>query len=182
MRFTTPWGATTVRLAVRGDHQLSNAAAALAAAVCAGVPLEAAAEGLAGATGSAGRSQRRTSATGLVVLDDAYNANPTSMAAALRALAAMPGGRRVAVLGPMAELGEEQAAAHRAMGDLAADLGIEVVAVGTTEYGVAAVADQEAALDALADLGAGDVVLVKASRSAGLDRLVERLCGGTEAA
>ncbi len=176
VRFDTPWGTVSARLSVRGDHQLPNAAAALAVAVCAGVPLEAAADGLAGAVGSAGRSQVHQAASGLVVIDDAYNANPTSMQAALAALASMDVDRRVAVLGEMAELGEGSDEAHRSMADLAASLGIEVVAVRTAAYGVEPVSEDQV-IELLAESGRGTGVLVKASRSVGLEHLVSRLTG-----
>ena len=115
--------------------------------------------------------------SGLLVLNDAYNANPTSMGAALRSLAALSARRRVAYLGTMAELGPDAAAAHAAMASLAAELGITVVAVGETSYGTEVVTDvQAAAAHALAlGLGEGDAVLVKASRVAGLEHLAELL-------
>jgi UDP-N-acetylmuramoyl-tripeptide--D-alanyl-D-alanine ligase len=97
------------------------------------------------------------------------------MAAALRALAALPARRRVAVLGIMAELGESSDADHRAVAARAAELGIEVVAVAAPAYGVATVADLDAVVDTLAGLGEGDAVLVKGSRVAGLERLVSLL-------
>ena len=176
VRFDSPWGTVSARLSVRGDHQLPNAAAALAVAVCAGVPLEAAADGLSDAVGSAGRSQFHQSVSGLVVIDDAYNANPTSMRAALSTLASMDVDRRVAVLGEMAELGEESDEAHRSMGEMATSLGIEVVAVGTAAYGVEPVHENQV-IELLARSGQGTAVLVKASRSVGLEHLVARLLG-----
>ena len=109
--------------------------------------------------------------SGAVVIDDAYNANPTSRAAAFDALSAMPASRRVAVVGVMAEL-DDPAAAHRAIADRAADLGIEIVAVGTDLYGVEPCVDPVAAV---APLGPGTAVLVKASRVAALDRLAATL-------
>jgi UDP-N-acetylmuramoyl-tripeptide--D-alanyl-D-alanine ligase len=111
------------------------------------------------------------------VLNDAYNANPASVAAALRALAALPARRRLAYLGTMAELGERSAADHREAAALAADLGIQVVAVAEPDYGVEVVPDVAAALARAADLGVGDgdAVLVKASRVARLERLADAL-------
>src|SRR5438309_1605260 len=100
-RLDTPWGAVDVPpLPVRGAHQAGNAALAVAVAGIAGVGLEAAVAGLAGAVGSPWRMELRRTRAGLVVLNDAYNANPTSMAAALDALASLAGagGRRFAVL------------------------------------------------------------------------------------
>ena len=116
--------------------------------------------------------------SGLRVLNDAYNANPASTAAALDALAALPvTGRRVAVLGLMAELGDRAADEHRAIAQRTADLGVELVAVGTDLYGVEPLADVDAVGEAL-DLGTDDAVLVKGSRVAGLEVLAERLLDG----
>ena len=113
--------------------------------------------------------------SGALVINDAYNANPTSMAAALRSLAALPARRRVALLGTMAELGASSAEQHRATAALARELGLQVIAVAEPAYGVEAVAGIDAAVAALGPLGEGDAVLVKGSRVAGLERLAERL-------
>ncbi len=115
---------------------------------------------------------------GAVLLNDAYNANPASMKAALEALATLPARRRVAVLGPMAELGARSAAEHAAVADLARRMGVEVLAVGTDAYGAPAVAGIDAAVATLGSLGPSDAVLVKASRVAGLERLAARLVSG----
>jgi UDP-N-acetylmuramoyl-tripeptide--D-alanyl-D-alanine ligase len=175
VRIESPWGAGTVRLSVRGDHQGANAAAAVAAAVCCGIDFDVALAGVGRSAGSRLRGEFWRTASGLLVLNDSYNANPDSVAAALRSLAAADAPRRVAVLGEMAELGETSADAHRAMGALAVELGIEVVAVGTAAYGGTVVADRAGALDLLASLPGGTVVLVKASRSVGLDQLADEL-------
>lgn len=173
-RFTlaTPHGSVEVALSVRGLHQASNALAAAGAALACGVDLAGVAAGLASAELSPWRMDLRRSASGAWVLNDAYNANPSSMEAALRSLAALPARRRVAVLGFMAELGDEGADAHRAVATLAAGLGIDVVAVGTDLYGIEPVVDPAAALGALGD---GDAVLVKGSRVAGLESLAAEL-------
>ena len=173
-RLRSPWGDEAVRLAVRGAHQVENALAAAAAALACGVPIGEVAAGLGDAALSPWRMQLDRTASGALVLNDAYNANPTSMAAALRSLAALPARRRVALLGTMAELGPSSAEQHRATADLARQLGIRVIAVDEPGYGVA-VARPEAALDALGPLEEGDAVLVKGSRVAGLERLAERL-------
>jgi UDP-N-acetylmuramoyl-tripeptide--D-alanyl-D-alanine ligase len=174
----TPWGRQPVRLALRGAHQAANAAAAAAAALALDVELAAVAHGLASAAASPWRMEVGRSPGGLLVLNDAYNANPASAEAALRALASTEAHRRVAVLGPMLELGSVSAAEHRRIADLARDLGAEVVVVGTDEYGLESHPDAEAALAALDPLGPDDAVLVKASRAAGLERLAARLLSG----
>jgi UDP-N-acetylmuramoyl-tripeptide--D-alanyl-D-alanine ligase len=174
-RLRSPWGDADVRLPVRGAHQVANGLGAAAAALACGVDPETVAAGLAASTASPSRMDLRRARSGALVLDDAYNANPTSVGAALRALAALPAGRRVAVLGHMAELGATSAADHRAVAALAASLGIRVVAVAEAAYGVEAAPDIDAALQALGPLGEGDAVLVKASRVAGLERLAAAL-------
>jgi UDP-N-acetylmuramoyl-tripeptide--D-alanyl-D-alanine ligase len=171
----TPWGSQTIRLAIHGAHQVGNALAALAVAGTVGVPVALAAEALANTSISPWRMELGHTAAGAVVLNDAYNANPASMKAALEALATLPARRRVAVLGPMAELGARSAAEHAAVADLARRMGVEVLAVGTDAYGAPAVAGIDAAVATLGPLGPSDAVLVKASRVAGLERLAARL-------
>ncbi|MGI8662569.1 MAG: UDP-N-acetylmuramoyl-tripeptide--D-alanyl-D-alanine ligase [Acidimicrobiales bacterium] len=170
-----PSGTAHVCLRLRGQHQVINALAAAAAAHAAGVDVEVAAAGLGNAEPAPHRMVLLRTETGAIVVDDAYNANPTSMAAALRSLAALSARRRVAVLGVMAELGPSAPSEHRRVAELAADLGIEVIAVDCDAYGVDVVDGVGGALALLGALGEGDAVLVKASRVAGLDRLVDDL-------
>ena len=168
-----------VQLAVSGRHQVSNTLAAAAVALQLGLAPEQVAVAL-GEVGIA--SSRRMDVfdrpDGITVIDDSYNANPSSMTAALRALAAIGEGRRtVAVLGYMAELGEFERSGHTDVGRLAAELGVDrLIAVAEAAPildGAAQVADwkgepvlaadQRAAIAGL-DLHPGDVVLVKGSR------------------
>ncbi len=177
-RLSSPWGTVDVQLAVHGVHQVGNALAAAAAALVQDVPLEAVAEGLGSAALSPWRMELGHAASGATVLNDAYNSNPTALAAALHSLAALDAGRRVAVLGVMAELGDGSDERHAEMGELAEDLGIEVVTVDCPAYGVGTdVPTVEAAVDALGSLGPDHAVLVKASRSAGLERVATLLLG-----
>lgn len=178
-RLRSPWGDADVRLAVRGHHQVANALAAVAGAGACGVAIDDAVAGLADVTLSPWRMEIARSTGGALVINDAYNANPVSVAAALRSLAALPARRRVAVLGTMAELGDVAEREHRAAAELAAELGIEVLAVGEPAYGTAEVPDVEAALARLGALADGDAVLVKGSRVAGLEVLAARLVGGS---
>lgn len=171
----SPWGEAEVTLAARGAHQVGNALAAAAAALTCGTPLDAVVAGLAAASVSHWRMELAHSPQGATILNDAYNANPASVTAALRALAALPARRRVAILGEMAELGPEGPEEHRKVAALAGELGVEVIAVGTGAYGVPPVADPDAAVVALGVLGAGDAVLVKGSRVAGLERVAAAL-------
>ena len=185
----SPGGEVEVELGARGVHSVDNALAAAAVGIELGVSLDDVAAGLAEPTLSPLRMQVMRTAGGARLLNDSYNANPLSMRAALHALAALPASHRIAVLGTMAELGDFEAAEHAAIGSLATQLGIEVIAVGEPLYSSGGVAVIEAdgidgALAALADLGsldAGRAVLVKGSRVAGLERLVERLVAGADA-
>jgi UDP-N-acetylmuramoyl-tripeptide--D-alanyl-D-alanine ligase len=167
----TPWGTEVVRLAVTGAHMATNAAAALAVAGVVGVDIHEAADALGSAGLSSMRMQIVDADAGGVVLNDAYNANPTSMRAALDALAAMQADRRVAVLGEMAEL-EDPDVAHQEVAARARELGIELVAIGTDRYGVDPVADPVVAVGPVV---AGVAVLVKASRVARLEQVAARL-------
>ncbi len=176
----SPWGATTVQLGIAGRHQVTNALGAAAAALSMGASIDAVAEGLGRARLSAMRMDLRTAPSGLRVLDDAYNANPTSLRAALDALSALDAGRRVAVLGTMHELGEGRDDEHARIAADAEALGIQVLSVAEPAYGVQgddAAADVDEAVARLRSLGldAGDAVLVKASRAAGLERVVHAL-------
>ncbi len=174
VRLDTPWGSTTVRLEARGEHQAMNAAAAAAAALVCDVGLDDVAEGLRSARLSAWRMQLDRSPSGAVVLNDAYNANPTSTEAALRALARVPAERRTAILGLMHELGDVGPAEHHRLGSVAAELGIRLVAVAAPDYGGEGVDSAAEALDLLRR-SAGDAILVKGSRAAGLETVAARL-------
>ncbi len=110
-------------------------------------------------------------------MNDAYNANPTSTRAALESLAAMEGSRRIAVLGEMAELGAASGAGHREVAELAGSLGIELVAYRTPAYGVTPVDGAPGLVARLGPWRPGDVVLVKGSRAAGMETLVDELLG-----
>lgn len=163
-----------VRVPVAGAHMVSNACAAIAASIVLGVDPNSAVAGIEAATLSPGRMQWHTGRGGVRILDDSYNANPASMIAALETLASVDAGRRVAVLGLMAELADP-AAAHREIARRAGELGIELIAVGTDLYGIAPVGVDEAVASLEGRLGADTVVLVKGSRVAGLERVVTRL-------
>jgi UDP-N-acetylmuramoyl-tripeptide--D-alanyl-D-alanine ligase len=186
--YASPWGSGEITLAVRGAHQVVNAAQAATVALHAGVAFAEVAGALAVATGSAWRMEVIDRADGVRVLNDAYNSSPVAAVAALDALAAIDAtGRRIAVLGEMRELGDLSESEHARVGRHVATAGIDVlIAVGGDTDPLAAAAaaarpellvervpDVEAArsrLEAIVDHG--DVVLVKASRAVGLERLV----------
>ncbi|MFF3287519.1 UDP-N-acetylmuramoyl-tripeptide--D-alanyl-D-alanine ligase [Streptomyces sp. NPDC003023] len=198
----TPTGCSDVTMRLYGEHHVSNALAAAAVAH----ELDMSVSEIARALSEAGTLSRwRMEVTerpdGVTVVNDAYNANPESMRAALRALAAMgeaaraKGGRTWAVLGMMAELGDDALVEHDAVGRLAVRLNVgKLVAVGGREaswlqlgaynegsWGEESVhvSDAQAAVDLLRrELRPGDVVLVKASRSVGLERIAQALLEG----
>ena len=174
-RLETPVGQADVALAACGEHMVDNALAAAAAALAVGVGVHEIAAGLGSAQLSPWRMEVTELASGAVLINDAYNANPMSMAAGLRSLAAVDRPRRVAVLGAMAELGDRAPAEHAAIGELARELGIEVIPVATADYGLAPVADAAAAVAALGPLDGNTAVLVKASRAAGLEAVAAAL-------
>ncbi|HZX57057.1 MAG TPA: UDP-N-acetylmuramoyl-tripeptide--D-alanyl-D-alanine ligase [Ilumatobacteraceae bacterium] len=170
----TPWGSVDVRLAISGRHMAVNAAAALACVGAVGADLAAGAAALADVGLTAMRMQVERTASGAVILNDSYNANPTSMRAAIDALVDLAATRRVAVVGLMAEISNAEAE-HRAIAVYAADRGVELIAVGTDLYGVAPADDVVVALGSLAG---DDAVLVKGSRVAGLEKLAALLVAG----
>jgi UDP-N-acetylmuramoyl-tripeptide--D-alanyl-D-alanine ligase len=178
-----------VRLTQSGLHQVANATAAAAMAVAAGVPLATVASALSTATAASPmRMELHERGDGLLVVNDAYNANPASMTAALEALVAI-GARRsrrtVAVLGEMRELGPTSYDEHVGVGRTAADLGVDLlVVVGEGAAGIAVGFGRETIVtagraEALAwvreNASGADVVLVKASRGAALETIAEGL-------
>ncbi|MCH7788060.1 MAG: UDP-N-acetylmuramoyl-tripeptide--D-alanyl-D-alanine ligase [Acidobacteria bacterium] len=174
----TPWGSVSVELAARGRHNISNALAALCVAGWTGTAIEAAADALTGAQMSPQRMDVRTLSGGATLIDDSYNANPMSMRAALDGLAELDvgiDGRRIAVLGTMAELADGGIDEHIEVARYAGSLGIEVVAYRSDAYGVESVTSPREAVDRLGALDASSAVLVKASRVAQLEEVVALL-------
>jgi UDP-N-acetylmuramoyl-tripeptide--D-alanyl-D-alanine ligase len=193
-RLSTPWGRAELRLTQPGLHLVEDASCAAAAALASGLlesdPMGALSTGLAGFRGVPGRLTVRETPAGVLVLDDSYNANPTSLVAALDALAALRGkGRALAVVGDMLELGESGPALHAEIGRAVAARGIEVlVAVGAlARHSAAAARDAGVARVHEADDSAlaaplvrelvqpGDAVLVKGSRGMRMERIVSAL-------
>jgi UDP-N-acetylmuramoyl-tripeptide--D-alanyl-D-alanine ligase len=193
-----------IALALVGRHHAANAAAAATAALACGLPFDRVCTALGSASvRSAWRMALTTRADGVTVINDAYNANPDSMRAALETLAELgsgrgDGARTLAVLGEMCELGEASRDAHEAVGRLLADLGIsQLVAVGESARAIASAASQQdtwqghavevpdssaAARYLQEEVRPGDVVLVKASRAAGLETLAGVLAADRAAA
>lgn len=191
-RCTTEEDDAAVTLAVPGEHMVSNALAAIAVGRELGISLAECAAALAEAGVSRWRMETFTTAAGVLVLNDAYNANPESTAAALRTARWVAGeGRLVAVVGEMAELGPISEVEHDRVGELAARIRVDrLVTVGEAARAIARAAVREGmepgdvasyddALDVLEDVRSwvrpGDLVLCKGSRVAGLEALAEAL-------
>ena len=187
-RLRTAVGDRAVTIPALGRLSVHNATAGAAVGLAAGLDLDTIAAALSGGWAAPHRVEL-VQLRGATIIDDSYNASPGSVAAALEVLADMPG-RHVAVLGEMLELGEGHDTGHLAVGEAAADVADLLIVVGSGAGGIAAgateagldtsrihvVPDAEAALDALEPrLRDGDVVLVKASRGIGLDRVVDAL-------
>jgi len=176
-------------LPIPGEHMVRNALLAVAAGLVFGLGLEECAQALSRVELTKGRLERK-SVRGIHLLDDTYNANPESVCAALRTLAALPStGRRIAVLGRMGELGVESERGHRQVGAVAAEIRVDCllcvgeeahwIADAATQGGVAQVVKVRHTDEATAALREsarpGDLVLVKGSRSARMERIVEGL-------
>ncbi len=178
---STPRGDVEVNLPLPGRHNVANALAATAVALALEVPLDTIVAGLEHVAGVAGRLRRQVCAGGWTVIDDSYNANPSSMMAAIDTLL-LGAGERWLVLGDMAELGAQARALHAGVGERARERGVDrLFAVGP--LGVATVEafgvggehfdDKPALIAALqAQLHAGVTCLVKGSRSAGMEQVV----------
>jgi UDP-N-acetylmuramoyl-tripeptide--D-alanyl-D-alanine ligase len=182
VRFVTPTDAFAVRLQVPGEHNARNAIAACAAAFALEIPPRAIQAGLAAFGGTPGRLERR----GERLIDDTYNANPDSMKAAIRVLAAEPG-RRVLVVGDMGELGEAAGAMHAEIGAFARGSGVEALLALGPDSVHAAEAFGEGGRHfaqlgplveaARAERDAGATILVKGSRFMRMERVADALAG-----
>jgi UDP-N-acetylmuramoyl-tripeptide--D-alanyl-D-alanine ligase len=182
----TPAGRDAVGMRIVGEHHIANALAAAAVGTALDLPIEVIASSLSTADNSSKWRMEIHDLFGLLLINDAYNANPESMTAALRSLvlfAQERGGESWAFLGKMHELGESSAQRHAAIGTLAEEIGIDhLVAIGTPEYGASQgqmIVHHYASIDECLSMtdhfSAGDVVLVKASRSEGFEVLAEKL-------
>ena len=181
---STPVGDVEVNLALPGRHNVMNAMAAASIALALDVPLATIARGLEQARAVPGRLRRIETAGGWTLIDDSYNANPSSMAAAIATLA-LAGGERWLVIGDMAELGPDERALHAGVGEQARAAGIErLFALGPLSAAAVAAfgpggehfADKAALIAALGGaVHAGVTCLVKGSHSAGMTQVVTAL-------
>jgi UDP-N-acetylmuramoyl-tripeptide--D-alanyl-D-alanine ligase len=184
VRFVTPADAFAVALQVSGEHNVRNALAACAAAHALEIPPHDMQDGLAHFSGVPGRLQRRPGRSGSTVIDDSYNANPESMKAAIRVLAAQPG-RRVFVMGDMGELGAEGPQMHAEVGAFARAAGVDgMLALGESSRlaaeafgkGARHFESVEALLEEAGHEAAqGATLLVKGSRFMKMERVADAL-------
>ena len=182
----TPSGRDAVGMRVVGAHQIANALAVAAVGTALELPIELIASSLSTAEIKSKWRMELHDIFGLLIINDAYNANPESMTAALRSLtlfAQERGGSSWAFLGKMHELGESTAIAHKKIGTLAQEIGVDhLVAINQPDYGASTgtmrvhhVENIEEAALLMEHFSAGDVVLVKASRSEGLEVLAQKI-------
>lgn len=171
----TPWGAVTAAPQTRGAHMAENVAAAVAGALWMGSTVEQVETGIAASAVSPWRMEVFRSPSGALIINDSYNANPTSMMGAIESLAQVSAPRKIAVVGYMGELGEGEAQAHRDIADALETRGIETIAVGTELYGPQPVDDPLDARHRLDGIDNSCAILIKGSRSAGLEILADIL-------
>jgi UDP-N-acetylmuramoyl-tripeptide--D-alanyl-D-alanine ligase len=158
---------------VPGEHMASNAAAAIAVGLQTGLSLNVCADAIARATVSYMRMQWIDIASGVRIMNDAYNANPDSMVAAMKTLASVPAENRVAIVGRMAEIADARDR-HMYVATVAQQLGLTLWPVDTDLYGIASITIDEAA-HRVGTLAKDSVVLLKGSRIAGLERIIDLL-------
>jgi len=170
---TTPWGSVSWAMSVPGAHMALNAAAAVAVAGVCGVDIHHAATALEQTSVSPMRMQVITTDDGMTIINDAYNANPASMRAALDTLAGMKASRHVVIAGQMAELADS-AAEHGAIVEYAQSKSIEFIACETENYATSPHSIEDA-VKRVRDGGTDVAVLVKGSRVAALERVVQLL-------
>jgi UDP-N-acetylmuramoyl-tripeptide--D-alanyl-D-alanine ligase len=192
----TPAGRQAVGLQLLGAHQVANALGAAAAATALGVPLETISAALSTAEISSKWRMALIDENELLLINDSYNANPESMAAAIRTLVLLAqerGGEAWAILGKMHELGASSVDEHQSIGRLASDIGVDhLVSVGTRDFLASDkkeeeemvlhyFPDRESALEIAQHFSAGDVVLVKASRAEGFEELAVNIMSAWKA-
>ena len=169
----TPWGSVSWAMAVPGAHMALNAAAAIAVAGACGVDIHSAAAALEQSSVSPMRMQVLTTDDGMTIINDAYNANPASMRAALDTLVGMKASRHVVIAGQMAELADSSAE-HNAIVEYARSKSIEFIACETENYATSPHSIEDA-VRRVRDGGTDVAVLVKGSRVAALERVVQLL-------
>ena len=177
-RVSTPWGVTDTTLSIPGVHNAYNALASLSAGLSMGYNLEDLSSGLSSVVLSPMRMDSKYLRDGTLLLNDSYNANPTSMNAAIDTILTSPRSRKIAVVGTMAELGTITEEAHRSIGERLSANDIHWIAVSESRYGGEVVDTWKEALSSIVEnawRGEDTIILIKGSRIAGLDQLANAM-------
>ena len=177
-QITTPWGTATTRINIPGVHNVTNALAAISAGLSMGFGLGDLCLSLADIDLSPMRMESKYLKSGTLVINDSYNANPTSMNAAIDTLLSSPRTQKYAVVGTMAELGSISEEAHREIGSRLTDNGIQWISVAEPKYGGEDVSSWEEALAYISGETSQNndaIILIKGSRIAELDQLADAL-------
>ena len=173
----SPWGSSKIQLNVPGKHNVTNALAAAAVAMHAGAPISTVASGLESVEISPLRMETFATPSGALIINDAYNANPLSMKAALSSLVATSRKNLVAVLGVMAELGDDHVSSHEEIGQIAKSNDVDVISLNVKEYGGQLVSTIDDAYRAAADKiqdPQNTALLLKGSRVVALENLAQK--------
>ena len=177
-QIVSPWGTATARMNIPGVHNVTNALAAISAGLSMGFSLEDLCSSLADIDLSPMRMESKNLKSGALVINDSYNANPTSMNAAIDTLLSSPRKHKYAVVGTMAELGSTSEEAHRQIGSRLTDHGIQWISVAEPKYGGEDVGSWEDALSFITgekSQNSDAIILIKGSRIAELDQLADAL-------
>lgn len=173
----SPWGSSKIQLNVPGKHNITNALAAAAVAMHAGAPISSVVSGLESVEISPLRMETFATPSGILIINDSYNANPLSMKAALSSLVATGRRNLVAVLGVMAELGDDHVSSHEEIGEMAKSHDVDVISLNVKEYGgqlVSSIDDAYwAATDKIQD-PQNTALLLKGSRVVALENLAQK--------
>ena len=173
----SPWGSSKIKLGVPGKHNVTNALAAAAVAMHAGAPISTVASGLESVEISPLRMETFNTPSGILIINDAYNANPLSMKAALSSLVATSRKNLVAVLGVMAELGDDHVSSHEEIGEIAKYNGVDVISLNVKEYGGQLVSTIDEAYQMIKDKiqdPQNTALLLKGSRVVALENLAQK--------
>ena len=173
----SPWGSSKIQLNVPGKHNVTNALAAAAVAMHSGAPISTVASGLESVEISPLRMETFSTPSGMLIINDAYNANPLSMKAALSSLVATNRKNLVAVLGVMAELGDDHVSSHEEIGEIAKYNDVDVISLNVKEYGGQLVSNIDEAYRMIEDKiqdPQNTALLLKGSRVVALETLAQK--------
>ena len=175
---SSPWGSSPVCLNVSGEHNIANALAAAGTAMYFDVPISKVVNALESVEISPFRMETYETSRGMLVINDSYNANPLSMTAALKTLISSRRKNLIAILGVMAELGDEHTRSHIEIGDFAKSNNVEIISINIKEYGGQLASSIEEALQILdekSNMGEDTAILIKGSRVVGLEALAKKI-------